>query len=357
MVTIKETSKTDLEKLYYEVDKAISGLDLESVWPGFEPLRFALYDDEECFFAGKYIEKTDAFCANTSIVYDGEQIAIWKVSEALDISVLTSKLVHEMFHGFQTLKGWNCWPDEIEALFRYEYDAENLSIKLRENELLLALLDRFDGEKLRELLSLRKLRSEKYAYQFMYEVKTEEIEGTANYVEWQVLKLLDERKALELIGRMRAAMTSADHLFPIRISCYYTGALMINALKKAGLYRFDPSSRPATLSALDCVLPSNGDFKGRKEVETAVSNAVAAFNEKTGSIIDSAIEKNEVALNGPLELVFVNIYNARRKGVFLTSDAFLMYRDGGENRMIPGSFVLKMQDEKTIETVYKWDNP
>ncbi len=372
MITIKETARAglcdtdtirkeggnmNLEKLYHEVDKAISGLDLKSVWPGFEPLRFALYDDEKCFFAGEYIEKTDAFCANTSIVYEGEQIAIWKVSEALDIPVLTSKLVHEMFHGFQTLKGWDCWPDEIEALFRYEYDAKNLSIKLRENELLLGLLDGFDGEKLKELLSLRKLRSEKYPYQFMYEVRTEEIEGTANYVEWQVLKRLDEGKARELTGRMRAEMTDADRLFPIRISCYYTGALMINALTDAKLYRFDPPSRPAVLSALEGVSPSDGSFDGGKAVGKTVAKAVAAFNEKTESIISSALEKNEVVLKGPLELAFVNIYNARCRNGFLTSDAFLMYRDGGENRMIPGSFVLKMRDEKTIDTVYKWDNP
>ena len=51
----------------------------------------------------KYIEKTDAFCANTSIVYEGEQIAIWMVQEDLDESVLTSKIVHEMFHGYQSI--------------------------------------------------------------------------------------------------------------------------------------------------------------------------------------------------------------------------------------------------------------
>ncbi len=44
-----------------------------------------------------------------------------------------------MFHGYQSIIGWNCWANELEALYHYQYDAENLSLKLRENELLIAL--------------------------------------------------------------------------------------------------------------------------------------------------------------------------------------------------------------------------
>ena len=98
-----------LEALYHQVKQAISLLDFHRIWPGFAPLKFALYDQETCFFDGRYIPKTDEFCANTSISYQGEQIAIWMVAGEPDASVLASKLVHEMFHGFQTLQGWNCW--------------------------------------------------------------------------------------------------------------------------------------------------------------------------------------------------------------------------------------------------------
>ena len=54
----------DLKSLHLAVSESISRLDFGSIWPGFEPLRFALYDDENCFFGGKYIEKTDAFFRN-----------------------------------------------------------------------------------------------------------------------------------------------------------------------------------------------------------------------------------------------------------------------------------------------------
>ena len=91
------------------------------------------------------------------------------VQEELDISVLTSKLVHEMFHGYQTIQGWDCWPNEMEALYNYQYHAQNLSLKLSENERLLEMLDHFDLDSCQELLRSRKFRSEKYPYEFSFQ--------------------------------------------------------------------------------------------------------------------------------------------------------------------------------------------
>ena len=345
----------NLEMQYRQVNEAISSLDLGSIWPCFKLLKFALYDDEKCFFDGHYIEKTDAFCANTSIVYEGEQIAIWMVQQELDNSVLTSKIVHEMFHGYQSIMGWNCWANELEALYHYQYDAENLSLKLRENELLIALSDCFDDSALRELLALRKLRSMKYPYEFSYESKVEEIEGTANYVEWQVLKQLDEIRANALIEQMRAVMTKPEYLFPIRISSYFTGALMINALRVAGVYRFEAADRPTILSVIKDIEPSDGLFPEKEAVLGSVTSAVEAFHQATDSIIRSALERDLVVLKGPLELTGVNVYNARCLRGFITSTYFVMYRDGKEDKMLQGNFVIKMQDEKTIATVYRWE--
>ena len=345
----------DLEILYDKVAAMLAKLDPGKIWPGFELLRFALFDNEKCYFAGQYIEKTDAFCANTSIVYNGEQIAIWMVNEDLEIPVLVSKIVHEMFHGFQTLRHWDCWPDEIEALYRYKYTAENLSLKLRENTLLSALSAHSDEAVLREVLSLRRLRSEKYPYEFSYELKVEEIEGTANYVEWQVLKQLDAQKAADLAERMRAVMTKPAQLFPVRISCYYSGALMIHALLDAGIYPFDPPARPALLPLLKDAVSLDGHFPGRESCDQAVSGALRTFTEESESIVRSALSKNDIVLKGPLGLVYVNIYNARCWNGYLTSTYFLMYRDSDGDKMIPGNFVIRMLDEKTIDTVYRWE--
>lgn len=343
----------NLETLHNKVRETISSLNFNTIWPGFGPLKFALYDDEKCFFDGQYIEKTDVFCANTSIRFQGEQIAIWMVQQDPDISVLTSKIVHEMFHGYQSIMAWDCWPNELEALYRYQYDTENLSLKLRENELLLDLLDGNNESALREFLKHRKLRSVRFPYEFSYESKVEEIEGTANYVEWQALKQLDEKKAKELAAGMRTLMTKPDYLFPIRISSYYTGALLINALRDAGRYRFHTAPRPVIFTAMKDVDPSNGDFPGKADAIRRMTDAVHTFHAETDAVIRSAVEKNQVILNGPAELTGVNVFNARCHHGYITSTYFLMYREGEENRMLRGNFVIKMQDEKTIAAVYR----
>lgn len=344
----------DLQALYEQVKESIDRVDLQKIWPGFSPLKFALYDQENCFFDGRYIEKTDAFCANTSICFRGEQIAIWMVSGEPDVIVLASKLVHEMFHGFQTLRGWDSWPDEMDALFNYRYDPENLSLKLRENELLCALLCRFDQDSFRELLGIRKYRSEAFPYEFSYESKVEEIEGTANYVEWQVLRQLDPEKASALTDEMRGTLTKPERLFPIRISSYQSGALMIHALLSAGLYAFDPGERPAILPVLrKAAFPDDGRLAGRAHLREA-TEAAEAFRKRTAEIIRSALSGNEVVLSGPLELAGVNVYNARCYDGYLTSTYFLMYRENEENKLLQGDFVIRMKDQKTIDTVYRW---
>ncbi len=47
----------DLEKLYGQIYEAIKTLDFDAVWKGFRPLKFALYNDTECFFDGHYYRK------------------------------------------------------------------------------------------------------------------------------------------------------------------------------------------------------------------------------------------------------------------------------------------------------------
>ena len=323
----------NLDELYSRVSETISSLDFGRIWPGFRPLKFALYDDEKCFYDGAYIEKNDDFCANTSISFQGEQIAIWKVVDDLPAPVLASKIVHEMFHGYQTVENWNCWADEMEALYRYQYNADNLSLKLRENELLLRILDHFDEASYQELLSHRKRRSEQHPYEYAYESKVEEIEGTATYVEWMTLR--------------------PECLFPIRISCYYSGALIVNALAASGAYSFNAAERPIACSMLKTVCPSDGDFPERESCCRRVSDAITSFEETSAHIIQSAIKKNKVVLTGPLELLCVNIYDARFYKGYMTSRFFLMYRDESGEKMIPGNFVIEMADEKTISKVYE----
>ncbi|MBQ6235364.1 MAG: hypothetical protein IJK54_05560 [Clostridia bacterium] len=342
-----------LQSLHQSIAEAIALLDFDRIWKGFRPLKFALYNETECCLDGRMIEKTIDFCANTSIVFQGETIAIWDVQEMLPIPVFASKLVHEMFHGFQDLCGWNCFPDETDALYRYRYDAENLSLRLRENELLADLMLQFDAQKYRTLLQSRKYRSERFPYEFLYETRAEEIEGSANYVEWQVLKQLDKTRAETLEEEMRRTVTDPKSFFPIRRSCYFSGAMTIHAMICAGEDLFTVKTRPAILPILENVpaCAVSVDPALRKTVEDTVS----AYLAESRDIVHTAVAENDVALEGPCELVSVNIYDARCLEGHITSRFFVLYQINGEQKMLEGNFVVKMRDAKTIETVYRWN--
>lgn len=347
-------SVESLESLYNKIKDTISKVDFTLLWEGFEPLKFALYNDTECFFDGHYIEKTTDFCANTAIEFQSEMIAIWNVQQEMPKSVFASKIIHEMFHGYQNKQEWDCWPNEMEALYKYEYIEDNLSIKLYENQLLLDLREKFDQEKYEELLACRKYRFEKYPYEFSYECSGEEIEGSANYVEWQVLKQLDKEEEEKLIADMYRTLLAPKSFFPIRISGYYTGALLINAMIHAGGYDYGSKNRPLIKSILE-KMDSVGEVNaGTKEDHKIVSEAYRSFMAESKRIVETAVEAGEVVLKGPAEIVTVNIYDARCYKGYLTSRFFLMYLENGENKVIRDNFVIKMKDEKTIDTVYRW---
>ena len=295
------------------------------------------------FFDGRYIEKTDDFCANTAISYQGETIATWRVEGELSLPVLVSKLVHEMFHGFQRLQGWDCWADELEAL----------SLKLRENALLCALLAGHRAGNYRELLSHRRRRWEQYPYETGYESRVEEIEGSAAYVEWMVLQQLDAARAKDFTARMCSSVTDPKALLPIRISCYDTGALLFHAMAAAGDDPFTPAARPAILTVQKSVPPSDGAFPGKAACLQAAADTINAYQQTAAAMVRAALDKREAVLEGPAELLGLNIYDARRVGNALTSRYFLMVRQAGAEKTLYGDFVIQMLDERTVGRVYR----
>ena len=92
-----------MRKLYDDVTETLAKLDFESIYPGFHPFTFALYNEESVYFADRVIPQ-QGFYGNTTIEFEGEHIAIWHVDQdtrAYDIDTFTAGIVHEMFHAFQ----------------------------------------------------------------------------------------------------------------------------------------------------------------------------------------------------------------------------------------------------------------
>jgi hypothetical protein len=337
-----------LEELYYEVDKYIKLIDFSKLWIEFKPLKFALYNDNECFFDGKYIEKTEIFLANTAINYNGEIIAIWNVSDYEDPILLTAKMVHEMFHGFQMINMESRFPNEMEALYKYDYSDENLSIKLLENKIICELIDDFNMYKFNDLLDIRRYRYEKFNYEFMYETSIEQIEGAANYVELQVLKQLSNDLYIKKLKYIKSFITKPNNLLPIRIISYDIGALMISILKDNNI------SFNEGFSNISIGLELIKDKKA-KYINNCLcmENFIASYNNKTKEIIDKAIYNNDVIVDYNVELIGVNVYNARCYNSYIVSTYFVMYNDNNKQIIKYGDFVIESDEVAKASKIYK----
>lgn len=255
-----------------------------------------------------------------------------------------------MFHAFQAEKHWTSFPNEMEALFRYRYCEENLSLKFAENRLLSELSESFSWERLESLLRSRKYRQGAFPYEFYYESCVEDIEGSANYIEWGVLKQLDAHLADGLLIKMKTDLDQLSFYFPIRISGYYAGALLHMVAKRVG-ESFDkekhlPIAEHLIAHSTPLALPQ----------ETGgMCDAVKEYIKETIEMIETAVRKNKIVLNERVELGAVNIYDARCLNGYLTSRHFIQINKNGQPETMYGNFVVKMASESSIEKIYSWD--
>ena len=338
----------NLKELYYEVKAHMETLDFDRLWAGFQPLKFALYTDVECFFDGSYIPKTDIFLANTSICYNGERIAIWKVQEQMDTRILASKLVHEMFHGFQQLHKESRFPDEMDALYHYPYEEENLSLKAKENQILTQLVSRFDPTLFEAFLQLRSWRCRRFPYAFHYEASIEQIEGTANYVELICLKQLSLQLFEAKCRAMCQRILEPSNLLPIRIICYDIGSLLLLVIAQNSI-PFDQGFTP---------IPFAEEMLRDVRVQNVpegipMGQLINQFRENTSRIIDAAVEKNDLVTDTPDFLLGVNIYNAISHRGYIISRFFVMFGPEDQPRIEYGDFVIESPFPGKLTRIYR----
>ena len=340
-----------LHDVYQEVEKRLDRVDFPALWKGFSPFRFALYNDAKCYFGGRYVDKTASFAANTSIEYDGEQIAIWKLTEEpRDLDELTASLVHEMFHAFQETRGESRWANEMDALFNYKYSAENISRKLAEAAVMEDILVKKNVSAFPELLALRKKWAELFPREYDYESRIEQIEGSANYVELSALTQLTPEKGAARWRSAIARILDPDAYTPIRVVSYYVGAAFLDCIKVCSAFDFTGFG-PETFAqaVIEDVPPSNRVCPIVPKAERCIGD----FLDNTRGIIQGALSKNQVVLRGEYRLCSLNIWDARWDGRYAISNSFVSYYDGTEKKLLTGDFVVEMGRDRLIHTVYR----
>ena len=67
-------------------------IDFENIWPDFNKYPFAVYNQEKVFLDKEVIDRDNRFIGNTSIGFEGKELAIWYIEDEnnRDIELLTS---------------------------------------------------------------------------------------------------------------------------------------------------------------------------------------------------------------------------------------------------------------------------
>ena len=346
-------SALDLMEIYSLVKEKIDSVVFEELWPCFKRYDFALYNASQVILNGQIFSKTEEFLANTAICYQGRLIAIWCLSEEMDLDVLTSKIIHEMFHAYQMECGESRFPEEVEALLKYRYSPLYLQIKFQENLLLASLHERFQVSDYEKFLSLRKRRMAQFPYQYNYESGVEVIEGSAQYVEFQVLRKLNQEKYRESLAECMQRLQDKKNLMPVRILCYDIGAMLLTICGDNGL-----SANRKVGQSTEYLLPEEIFQKITPDYSVAADTEMEAFYRTKirdfQAKIDRIIKSSEPVAKGDFELAGVNIYSAWYLNGYIYTEYFVRYK-AKEMITLYGNYLLRMRQNK-VAAIYADEN-
>jgi hypothetical protein len=340
----------DLKIIYEQVQSRINKIDFQDLWKGFRKYEFALYNDNIVILNGEKFYKTGEFTANTSILYQGRYIAIWYLTKDTDTDELTSKIIHEMFHAYQNQMKDCRFANEFEAISKYQYTPYYLQIKYNENLLLADMLSDFSKDKLSDFLTYRKLRQIEFNYEYNYENSIEAIEGSAQYVEMQALKALNEVKYVEHLNYLIKNICKVEKLIPIRIISYDVGTLFLEVCVRNNLF-LDLSICGAKEIFYSQLIKQTPYRKLEIVLKSDVVNFYYGDLKRLKEKINVIISSRKEVIKGNFELLGFNVYSARYLDGYIYSEYFLMYKDN-QSEILYGNYLFRFINKRITE-IYK----
>lgn len=226
----------DLKTIYQETEKRIQCLNFDAIFPGFRPYLFAVYNGQEVCMHGKLMPYEECFCGNTAINYHGEYLAIWDVEcdPPVDMDSFAASLVHEMFHCHQFSCGEERFPSDL-AILAHPGNLEYFSILFHENQYLADAFVQGDLHAAERVAAYRKQRQRLDPVLTEQQLKTETIEGMAEYAGLRALRMLNPGAFSCLTERYLQILRANDsRILDIRRISYYTGAIYFLMLEKLG---------------------------------------------------------------------------------------------------------------------------
>jgi len=343
---------------------------LMSIWPGFTPTPFILYDADNQVAVGsdwpeRYrLEKDNMWIAegidpilmgNTAIMYHGKYVAIWDTrtwdESTLNESRATACIAHEMFHAYQ----YSCMelPSANELLMpNYPHSPKSVALVIQEGKLLARLIDKSrritdnptTPEEIRNRLAtisvLRKLRKEEIGAEHMeYDERIESIEGTAAYVEVTAKTRLEGISPIEAAESYLTLLTKNDTLLTdYRHRCYASGLILSLAAdiaftdwktewERSGLTLFQWMEKKLSLDVMSEATLIVNAYENEK------TRLISEFREQSLSVV--ATDNIELISFDPMNLVFADGFCLHQQG---------SVRYGGEEHLLTQPFLTECRD-------------
>lgn len=277
-----------MKDIYQEILKRVHLISFETLWTQFKPYEFALYDQNRVYFQNGDSPVTEAFMGNTTILYEGRQIAIWHISETdlLDLDRLTGNLIHEMYHAHQTVCGETRYFSDLVGL-TYPMVAKNIALKHQEFTYLIQAHATSDLQEKRSLfrkfVNIRELRYAELGDICNYEKAIETIEGVAEYIGLSVMKTLNQTSYTKRITEVIKRLSDLNEaLLDTRRICYDSGALICLVAEALNL-----SFKEALVPNLKYVYDS---IKDNFITDTIMDDPVLTEDVKEQSTLEPSIE-------------------------------------------------------------------
>lgn len=327
-----------MKTLYRNVSRSLDRVEFSALWPGFRRYPFALYDGVSAVLDGEVIPCPVQFRGNTTVSYQGRQLAIWNVAldPPDDPDRFASLLVHEMFHAFQVERGEGRFPDDL-ALAAAPLTAQCLALTAVEYSALAA------GD-LPRFKALRERRRGLTGGAIAEECKAETIEGMAQYMELSALGQISMEKRAAALAQCRQRLAQPRTLLDPRRRAYDSGALLLFAARDAGLvlhHRLGEETRPV----YELLAPQvEAAPLPRFPADTAPWEALLkGRQEEREEILRAFLAAPHVKAEGEFTVCGYDPMNLWRQGELLYSSSYLCLQGPSGQVELPGRALLHMR--------------
>jgi len=295
------------------IDKRLDLIDFESLSKGFKRYDYALYDDKHVYLKDRVIDKDQRFLGNTAINFEGEYIAIWHNPQG-DLDILTSNIIHEMFHCHQYDANIPILIDDLGAL-KYTLDRRYLELKQEEKVLLVNAIQNMDQDAYSQVLSIRQMRNNLNPI-YDYERSIEIFEGGAEACKLSALKHFCYATYEKVIKEGCAFIL--NEYFDTRRIAYYSGAyltILENLFPETqGITNYELENKFNLQSAFNDYIASKKEQMKKYSTDVNIKGHICGYDPMNMMGYDNKIlhkhfvmikkETEKLFLQGPLVTVY-----------------------------------------------------